>query len=68
MRIVCKVSRSYMIKMIVFWEGYIMKVFFRMIIAVLAFIILLLLDNFPSGGGVKDPWDDLVRWAKKKKI
>ncbi len=42
-----------------------MRIFFRMILAVIAYMFLFLLDHFPTGAGVEDRWDSLMKWAKR---
>jgi hypothetical protein len=42
------------------------RIFFRMIIAVVAYMFLFLLDNWPVGAGVEDRWDRLVNWATRR--
>lgn len=39
----------------------------KMILAVIAFIFLVLIGNWPGGTGIKDPWDELMSWSKNKK-
>lgn len=45
--------------------SYKVRVFLRMLIAVIAYVFLFLLDNWPVGAGVEDRWDQLMRWAKR---
>ncbi|BCN28843.1 hypothetical protein [Anaeromicropila herbilytica] len=41
-----------------------MKKMTKSILAVVAFGFLIVIGNWP-GNGVKDEWDNLVKWSKK---
>ncbi len=42
-----------------------MKKKFKFLVAVIVFVVLVIVGNWPGATGTKDRWDDLVRWAKK---
>lgn len=43
-----------------------MKRAIKYIVAIIIFIVLVIIGNWP-GSGIKDEWDDLMKWALGEK-